>query len=128
MCSATRTRPPAQVGIVLHDVSTHARRSCIPNRARTLVPRPRLGTGTEANVKLTAEIADGWIPMGFTPGMLDVYRPWLEEGFARAGNGKSLETFEIQAQMPTVVDDVSLAQRKRLKSCKCNGRKEVVSD
>ena len=64
-----------------------------------------LGTGSESNVKLTAEVADGWIPMGFTPGMLDVYRPWLEEGFARAGNGKSLETFEIQAQTTVIVSD-----------------------
>ena len=27
-----------------------------------------LGTGNEATVKLTAEIADGWLPMGFVPG------------------------------------------------------------
>ena len=27
--------------------------------------------------------------------------------------------------MPTIVDDVSLAQRQRLKSCKCNGRKGI---
>ena len=26
-----------------------------------------LGTGTEATVKLTAEVADGWLPLGFTP-------------------------------------------------------------
>src|SRR5471030_920887 len=38
-----------------------------------------LATGNEATVKLTAEIADGWLPMGFFPGSMDVYRPWLEE-------------------------------------------------
>jgi F420-dependent oxidoreductase-like protein len=27
-----------------------------------------LGTGNEATVKLTAEIADGWLPLGFVPG------------------------------------------------------------
>jgi F420-dependent oxidoreductase-like protein len=64
-----------------------------------------LGTGNEANVKLTAELADGWIPMGFVPGMLDVYRPWLEEGFRRAGGGKGLADFEIQAQTQVVVTD-----------------------
>ena len=64
-----------------------------------------LGTGNETNVKLTAEIADGWIPMGFVPGMMDVYRPWLEEGFRRAGGGKSLEDFEIQAQSTVIVTD-----------------------
>jgi F420-dependent oxidoreductase-like protein len=43
-----------------------------------------LGTGTPANVKLTAELADGWLPMGYNPETKDVYRPWLEEGLARA--------------------------------------------
>jgi F420-dependent oxidoreductase-like protein len=69
-----------------------------------------LGTGNETNVKLTAEVADGWIPMGFVPGMLDVYRPWLEEGFARAGGGKTLADFEIQAQTTVnVTDDIRSA-------------------
>ncbi|MFP6640401.1 MAG: LLM class flavin-dependent oxidoreductase, partial [Myxococcota bacterium] len=48
-----------------------------------------LGTGTETNVRLTAEIADGWIPLNFVPGVLDTYRSYIEEGFARAGGGKS---------------------------------------
>lgn len=56
-----------------------------------------LGTGNEATVKLTGEIADGWLPLGFVPGSLPEYLPWLEEGFRRAGNGKSLKSFEIQA-------------------------------
>jgi len=69
-----------------------------------------LGTGSEANVKLTAEIADGWLPMGFHPGMMQVYRPWLEAGFRRAGGGKSLASFEIQAQTSvTITDDVKSA-------------------
>jgi alkanesulfonate monooxygenase SsuD/methylene tetrahydromethanopterin reductase-like flavin-dependent oxidoreductase (luciferase family) len=46
-----------------------------------------LGTGNEATVKLTAEIADGWLPLGFVPGSMPEYRPWLEEGFRRAGSG-----------------------------------------
>lgn len=66
-----------------------------------------LATGNEAMVKLTAEIADGWLPMGFVPGMMKVYRPWLEEGFRRAGNGKSFANFEIQAQSQiSITDDV----------------------
>src|SRR6266849_11122377 len=47
-----------------------------------------LGTGTEANVKLTAEIADGWLPLGFVPRLMPMLRPWLEEGFRRAGGAK----------------------------------------
>ena len=29
-----------------------------------------LATGNESTVKLTAEIADGWVPMGFVPGAM----------------------------------------------------------
>jgi F420-dependent oxidoreductase-like protein len=72
-----------------------------------------LATGNEANVKLTAEIADGWLPMGFMPGAMDEYRPWLEEGFRRAGNGKSLKDFAISANVHVeVLDDVKAALAK----------------
>lgn len=69
-----------------------------------------LGTGGQANVTLTAEVADGWIPFGFVPGSLETYRPWLEEGFRRAGNGKSFADFEIQAGVNVCIgDDVKAA-------------------
>jgi len=74
-----------------------------------------LGTGTEANVKLTAEVADGWLPLGFVPSTMKLVRPWLEEGFRRAGHGKSLADFEIQARAQVIItDDVrgALAQLK----------------
>ncbi len=64
-----------------------------------------LGTGNEATVKLTAEIADGWLPLGLFPGSMQEYRPWLEEGFRRAGNGKSFKNFEIQASVHVEVND-----------------------
>jgi F420-dependent oxidoreductase-like protein len=58
-----------------------------------------LGTGNEATVKLTAQIADGWLPLGFVPGTMGEYAPWLEEGFRRAGGGKSLANFAIQGSV-----------------------------
>ena len=64
-----------------------------------------LGTGTEAMVKLTAEIADGWLPNGFVPGSLPEYLPWLEEGFRRAGSGKSLANFAIQGTVHVAIND-----------------------
>ena len=73
-----------------------------------------LGTGSQSMVTLTAEIADGWIPMGYCPGMMKIYRPWLEEGFRRAGGNKSLADFEIQAQVQVeLTDDVQAAIERR---------------
>jgi F420-dependent oxidoreductase-like protein len=64
-----------------------------------------LATGNESTVKLTAEIADGWLPMGFFPGSMEIYRPWLEEGFRRAGDGKSLKDLEIQASVHVEINN-----------------------
>ena len=33
-------------------------------------------------MKLTAEVADGWLPLGFTPARMTQLKPWVEEGFA----------------------------------------------
>ena len=59
------------------------------------------------SVEQAAEIADGWLPVWYTPYRTHVYQGTLESGFARAGGGKSLATFDIA---PTVMvlqgDDV----------------------
>jgi F420-dependent oxidoreductase-like protein len=47
------------------------------------------------NVELAAEIADGLLPIFFSPERLGVFRPALEAGFARAGGGKSLAAFDL---------------------------------
>ena len=62
-----------------------------------------LGCGTETNVRLAGEIADGLLPMGLVPGNMQMFRTWLEEGFARAGGGKSFADFEIQARTSIVI-------------------------
>lgn len=64
-----------------------------------------LGSGSEATVKLTAELCDGWLPMHFVPGRMDFYRPWIEEGFRRAGDGRSWGDLEIQAGGPVLITD-----------------------
>ncbi|MFZ2489054.1 MAG: LLM class F420-dependent oxidoreductase [Anaerolineae bacterium] len=58
------------------------------------------------NVELAAEVADGWLPVFFSPEHYDaVYKPQIEAGFARAGNGKSIEQFDIAATVPVVIGD-----------------------
>src|SRR5262245_30657520 len=74
-----------------------------------------LATGNESTVKLTAEIADGWLPMGFMPDSMKEYRPWLEDGFRRAGNGKGFRDFTIQASVHVEVDDDVRGALQRLK-------------
>jgi len=74
-----------------------------------------LGAGNEATVRLAAEICEGWLPLGFVPGSLDEYRPWLEQGFARAGDGKGFDSFEINASVFVEVDDDVRAALDRLK-------------
>ncbi len=70
-----------------------------------------MGSGSESTVKLTGELCDGWLPMHFTPGRMDHYRPWVEEGFARAqraGRDKGWHNFEVQASaFVKVTDDVA---------------------
>jgi F420-dependent oxidoreductase-like protein len=38
------------------------------------------------NVALAAEIADGWIPVFFSPQRMAMFREWLDEGFRTAGS------------------------------------------
>ena len=56
-----------------------------------------LGAEGPKNVALTAEIADGWIPIFYTPKSAGMYRPWLDEGFARPGARRTRADFEIAA-------------------------------
>lgn len=74
-----------------------------------------LATGNESTVKLTAEIADGWLPMGFMPGAMEEYRPWVEEGFRRAGNGKTMKDFAITASVHVEVENDVKAALAKLK-------------
>jgi F420-dependent oxidoreductase-like protein len=71
-----------------------------------------LGSGSESNVRMAAELCDGILPLSFVPGRMAEFRSWIEEGFQRAGNGKSWGDFEIQPSVNvTVTDDVRGALR-----------------
>ena len=64
-----------------------------------------MGAEGPKNVALSAEIADGWLPMFFSPKMDGFYRAVLAEGFARPGARRTAEDFEVPAFVPMVVHD-----------------------
>jgi F420-dependent oxidoreductase-like protein len=67
------------------------------------------------NTTLTAEIADGWIPTLFSPAHVAEFRPLLDEGFARAGRGKSLADFDIAPHVQTIVSEDREAARDAMR-------------
>jgi alkanesulfonate monooxygenase SsuD/methylene tetrahydromethanopterin reductase-like flavin-dependent oxidoreductase (luciferase family) len=56
-------------------------------------------------VALTAEIADGWLPLYYSPRVGGMYNSWLAEGFGRPGARRSAADFEIMATVTVVVTD-----------------------
>jgi F420-dependent oxidoreductase-like protein len=64
-----------------------------------------IGSEGPRNVALTAEIADGWLPIYYSPRVADMYNGWLKDGFARPGARQTPETFEIAANCQVVVTD-----------------------
>ena len=68
-----------------------------------------LGAEGPKNIALTAEIADGWLALFYSPHHdAELYRPCFEEGFAR--RDRPHDDFEIHASIPFVVhDDVEQA-------------------
>lgn len=69
-----------------------------------------LGAEGPRNVAQTAEIADGWLAIFYTPRLAGMYDEWLDEGFARSGARRSRDDFEISATVQCVItDDVAAA-------------------
>src|SRR3954453_12513172 len=58
------------------------------------------------NTQLTGEIADGWMPTFFSPEHVGEFRELLEEGAARADNGKKIDdSFDIAPNVSLCIDD-----------------------
>jgi len=69
-----------------------------------------LGTSTPGNIRLTGEIADGWLSMHVTPDTLAAHLRHLEEGIARRSDGKRLQDLEISGNVQiALTDDVKAA-------------------
>jgi F420-dependent oxidoreductase-like protein len=75
---------------------THPRRADLPIW---------LGAEGPKNVALTAEIADGWLPIYYSPKVASMYRDWLDEGFARPGARCNAGDFEIATNCQVVITD-----------------------
>jgi len=58
------------------------------------------------NVTLTAEIADGWLPIFFSPeSYSETYQQYIDAGFAKAGQGKSIADFDIAPSVTVIIED-----------------------
>jgi F420-dependent oxidoreductase-like protein len=64
-----------------------------------------LGAEGAKNVALTAEIADGWLPIFYAPAHDGDYRKALAEGFARPGARRAPDDFEVITSATVVVSD-----------------------
>jgi len=74
-----------------------------------------LGAEGPRNVALTAEIADGWLAIYYSPKLGDTYREWLDEGFARPGARRKRADFTVAASCQVVVTDEPAPVVARLK-------------
>lgn len=75
----------------------HPRRTDLPIYLAAIGPR---------NVALAAEIADGWLPIFFSPYRArEVFGASLEAGFAAAGGGKGPADFDIAPTVTVLVGD-----------------------
>jgi F420-dependent oxidoreductase-like protein len=64
------------------------------------------------NVALAAEIADGWIPVFFSPDRMAMFRAWLDEGFRAAGKDAAARArFDVMPAVPVVLGE-------RLEDCR----------
>ncbi len=83
---------------------THPLRSDVPIYLGAIGPK---------NVALAAEVADGWLPMFFSPERMGMYREWLQKGFARAHKEKT--NFDIAPTVAVQMGDDVAACRNAVK-------------
>jgi F420-dependent oxidoreductase-like protein len=60
---------------------------------------------TAAGLRCAAEVADGVIPVWMDPNKYSVIGEHLDEGFAKAGNGKSLADFDVAPFVMVMMND-----------------------
>ncbi len=64
-----------------------------------------LGTATPGPIRLTGEIADGWLSMHVTPDTIGPKLKLLEEGLARRADGRTIDDLEIVGNVRIDLND-----------------------
>ena len=68
------------------------------------------------NVELTAEIADGWLPVFFAPRHYkSAFREWVESGLTKAGHPKKINDLDIVASVSVAIHKDVAEARQRIK-------------
>jgi F420-dependent oxidoreductase-like protein len=70
---------------------------------------------TPAGLRMSGELANGVFPILFNPERFDLLGPFLEEGFAAAGGGKSLADFDVAPFVIVAMGDDLEACRRPVK-------------
>ena len=60
---------------------------------------------TPAGLACAAEVADGVFPVWMSPERFSALEPHLQKGFAKAGNGKSLQSFDVAPGVAVIMGD-----------------------
>jgi F420-dependent oxidoreductase-like protein len=71
---------------------------------------------TPKGVSTAAEVADGFLPIYMNPDRYDVFEAAIDEGLAKAGNGKSLKDFDVAPYVNIIMGDDLDACRAPIKA------------
>lgn len=81
-------------------------RADIPIYTATISPK---------GIETAAQVADGFIPIWTSPSGLGTFTESIEKGFAKAGNGKGWDGFEIMPTLTCIINDDLDAVRTMVK-------------
>lgn len=81
-------------------------RADIPIYTATISPK---------GIETAAQVADGFIPIWTSPSGLGTFTESIEKGFAKAGNGKGWDGFEIMPTLTCIINDDLDAVRAMVK-------------
>lgn len=81
-------------------------RADIPIYTATISPK---------GIETAAQVADGFIPIWTSPSGMSTFNDSIEKGFAKAGNGKGWDGFEVMPTLTCIINDDVDAVRSMVK-------------